>query len=206
MVGRIFAINLSIVVFCMIVAVTESQNWRGNTESFGTWKAKRCRRCVIQYRTYCGAWRSFVCKTRVTQLRCLTGWTHNGDYNCSIPICKPNCGSVGECVAPGKCDCKGLAGGQYCQYSLTESQNWTGHCALWRNFKCYMPVTKLRCSTGWTHNGDYNCSIPICKPNCGSVGECVAPGKCDCKGLTEGQYCQELLNSSPRNASENNGQ
>ncbi|XP_060605589.1 anterior pharynx in excess protein 1-like, partial [Ruditapes philippinarum] len=107
----------------MIVALTESQNWTGNTESYKVWKAETCRKCIAQYRWYCDRWRIVTCNRHVTKLRCTTGWTHNGDYNCSIPICKLNCGSVGECVAPGKCDCKGLAEGQFCQESLTESQN-----------------------------------------------------------------------------------
>ncbi|XP_060583831.1 hedgehog-interacting protein-like [Ruditapes philippinarum] len=121
--GRILTI---IVVFCMIVAVTESQNWTGNTESYKVRKSETCRRCVEQLPTYCARFRIIICNTYATKLRCSTGWTHNGDYNCSIPICRPTCGSVGECVAPGKCDCKGLAKGQYCQESLTESQKWTG--------------------------------------------------------------------------------
>ncbi|XP_060598180.1 uncharacterized protein LOC132751968 isoform X3 [Ruditapes philippinarum] len=141
------------VLFMVLLAVTEGQDWRGNTEPYKVWQSDTCRRCICRYGGYCAQWRYFTCNTLVTKLRCLRGWRHRGDYNCNIPICRPNCGLVGECVAPGKCDCKGLAIGQYCQELICSYQRpcYPGNC--YSNNRC-------NCTSGFTKESsasEYGC-------------------------------------------------
>ncbi|XP_060593812.1 uncharacterized protein LOC132748257 [Ruditapes philippinarum] len=143
MTPKFFGIHFSVLVICMFITVGKSQ-WRGNTESYKEWEQSTCSYCICRYSGYCALWRNVTCDSLVTKYRCLGGWRHNGDNNCNIPICKPDCGSVGECKAPGKCDCKGQAEGQYCQTLVCSyaSPCYPGNCYKKSLCKCNRGFTK----------------------------------------------------------------
>ncbi|XP_052094849.1 uncharacterized protein LOC127730466 isoform X2 [Mytilus californianus] len=52
--------------------------------------------------------------------------------------------------------------------------------------------TEYFCCTGWTHNGDQNCSIPVCSSVCQNGGSCINPDTCHCAAGYEGSTCQSI--------------
>ncbi|XP_045170153.2 uncharacterized protein LOC123532684 isoform X7 [Mercenaria mercenaria] len=145
-------ISFSILFIFTLFSVAESQNWRGNTYSYKRWDRRTCRYCICWYGWGCGWWRYYRCDVLVDAYRCRSGWTHNGDYNCDIPICRPNCGP-GECTDPNVCDCKGLATGQFCQTLVCSYERpcYPGNC--YNNNKC-------NCTAGFTKESalsEYGC-------------------------------------------------
>ncbi|XP_052809614.1 uncharacterized protein LOC128238075 [Mya arenaria] len=54
------------------------------------------------------------------------------------------------------------------------------------------------CKAGWTHNGNRNCNIPICRPTCRNGGTCESPNVCDCPSTSTGGSCQTLTCSYRR--------
>ncbi|XP_052796107.1 uncharacterized protein LOC128228685 isoform X2 [Mya arenaria] len=54
------------------------------------------------------------------------------------------------------------------------------------------------CKAGWTHNGNWNCNIPVCRPTCKNGGTCESPNVCDCPSTSTGGSCQTLTCSYQR--------
>ncbi|XP_053374452.1 uncharacterized protein LOC123532684 isoform X3 [Mercenaria mercenaria] len=146
-----FGVTCSFLIIFTQIALINSQNWRGNIETYKVWKPSTCKRCICQYPTYCGQYRYFTCMAQVDEKRCQPGWRHRGDYNCNIPICRPNCGP-GECIAPNTCDCKNLAVGAFCQTLICSYDRpcYPGNC--YDNNKC-------NCTAGFTKesSSEYGC-------------------------------------------------
>ncbi|XP_052799140.1 uncharacterized protein LOC128230732 [Mya arenaria] len=107
-IGVMFVLSLA------LVQNVSAQNWSGQLISYREQVETVCSRCLCQYWWGCSQWRNYRCCAWVTKYRCANGWTHNGNKNCTIPICSPRCMNAGECIQPNICDCKGLANGPYC--------------------------------------------------------------------------------------------
>ncbi|XP_076439275.1 uncharacterized protein LOC143278130 isoform X2 [Babylonia areolata] len=67
-------------------------------------------------------------------------------------------------------------------------RTWLG-CCLYKTIR--QPQTKITkfCCSGWKHNGDKNCKIPVCQPDCMNGGTCTKPGKCSCPRQYTGPRC-----------------
>lgn len=85
--------------------------------------------------------------------------------NCDVAICDSECSLNGECVSPGKCECKKGWMGANCQQCVTNCLN-NGYCAPDNPNKC-------NCPSGWAGR---NCQIrmkPLCfKSTCKNGGRC----------------------------------
>ncbi|CAG2213724.1 unnamed protein product [Mytilus edulis] len=89
-----------------------------------TWSGKTCSRAVkyFRYESYCTCrwWGRCIHRRRIqrihfsTETFCCTGWKHNGNRNCNIPICSPECQNGGTCSGPNVCVCPAGYKGDIC--------------------------------------------------------------------------------------------
>ncbi|VDI20026.1 Hypothetical predicted protein, partial [Mytilus galloprovincialis] len=68
-------------------------------------------------------------------------------------------------------------------------KTWPGIC--WSHGTVHYPVFGYEnvCSSGWRHNGNQNCNIPICSPPCMNGGTCYSPNRCYCATGYQGDIC-----------------
>ncbi|XP_063408823.1 uncharacterized protein LOC134692303 [Mytilus trossulus] len=70
-------------------------------------------------------------------------------------------------------------------------ETWPGIC--WSRRTEHYPVYGYQtlCSSGWRHNGDNNCNIAICDPECRNGGTCYHPNRpCRCRNGYQGDICE----------------
>lgn len=132
-----------------------------------------------------------VCRTR-NSTHCCPGWTSRpNSLLCVVPLCRPDCGSPGACIAPNMCRCPGGVEAPSC------NPNGGG-------FYPYMPRTRggcrricmnggtctngtCACAPGWS--GEF-CTEPICREPCLHGGRCIAPDRCVCFHGLSGTRCE----------------
>ncbi|XP_053393448.1 uncharacterized protein LOC128555331 isoform X2 [Mercenaria mercenaria] len=75
---------------------------------------------------------------------------------------------------------------------------WWWGCSYWRYHWKTEYYNDHFCRPGWTHNGNQNCNIPVCRPYCRNGGTCVNPNVCDCPSWSQGIGCASLTCSYKR--------
>ncbi|XP_053393446.1 uncharacterized protein LOC123564849 [Mercenaria mercenaria] len=84
--------------------------------------------------------------------------------------------------------------GRYYKIRRSQTIRW-GYCACWyRRWGCSyyrwywrtQYYDEYLCQPGWTHNGDQNCNIPVCRPSCQNGGTCENPNWCNCPSTHTG--------------------
>nr|XP_022304679.1 uncharacterized protein LOC111111817 [Crassostrea virginica] len=75
-----------------------------------------------------------------------------------------------------------------CKYAT-----WNG-CKIWGNIPVAVPNREPYCCSGWRHNDNNICNIPICPYDCGGYnkGRCIKPDECQCKPDYTGKYCTTI--------------
>ncbi|XP_053393450.1 uncharacterized protein LOC123562440 isoform X2 [Mercenaria mercenaria] len=69
---------------------------------------------------------------------------------------------------------------------------WRGGCSYTRWYWKTEYYFYSQCRPGWTHNGDENCNIPVCRPTCQNGGTCISPNTCKCPSTSRGPVCGDL--------------
>ncbi|XP_037292481.1 fibrillin-2 isoform X3 [Manduca sexta] len=130
-----------------------------------------------------------VCRSR-NSTHCCPGWTSRpNSLLCLVPICRPDCGSPGACIAPNMCRCPGGmeapscgVGGMYPYPARTQ-----GGCRrICMNGGTCTNGT-CACAPGWS--GEF-CTEPICREPCLHGGRCIAPDRCVCFHGLSGTRCE----------------
>ncbi|CAC5362756.1 unnamed protein product [Mytilus coruscus] len=106
--------KLSLVLCCVFLFIGTVQPWSGHV----------CQRLAsyFRYNSYCRCWSWWWCTHwggvrrtyYYTENYCCPGWRHNGDQDCIIPICSPQCKNFGKCVNPNACECTAGHSGDIC--------------------------------------------------------------------------------------------
>ncbi|XP_022304673.1 uncharacterized protein LOC111111813 [Crassostrea virginica] len=88
--------------------------WSGNV--CYRWRTYIFSRWGCRYSTWKGCWDwepGYIFTDQVPY--CCSGWRHNGNNICSIPICPNGCGEYkGRCIKPDECQCNPGYTGKYC--------------------------------------------------------------------------------------------
>ncbi|XP_052682288.1 uncharacterized protein LOC128162907 [Crassostrea angulata] len=103
-------------ILCLMCFVGLVSAWTGNTDYRWRIKCEWVWGCRYQTWSACCSWGWITVEVRYKEYFCLTGWTHNGNRDCTIAICPYDCGgsSRGTCISPGVCRCNAGYTGTYC--------------------------------------------------------------------------------------------
>ncbi|XP_052246353.1 anterior pharynx in excess protein 1-like [Dreissena polymorpha] len=104
----------ALLVACLYVVPTNA--WQGNYETYLVRRERLKSYCVCWYWWWGCSHRRYYWETYYTyENRCRVGWDHNGNQDCIIPICNPNCANGGTCLNPNTCSCPSTSSGPSCQ-------------------------------------------------------------------------------------------
>ncbi|XP_052799382.1 protein kinase C-binding protein NELL1-like [Mya arenaria] len=109
-----------VVVAALAVTLVTSQSWSGNylrrygVTGYTSFWYCRCR-YWYRWRSWCPAYSYFRRPVYGYIYYCKPGWTHTGNRNCNIPICRPSCKNGGTCESPNVCKCPSTSTDGSCQ-------------------------------------------------------------------------------------------
>lgn len=122
---------------------------------------------------------TYACTTNGTVV-CRSGY-EDPETLCKTPICQPDCGSHGTCVAPNTCACKIGWEGNHCDRCLPLPGCVHGTCT--EAFEC-------NCDSGYEGG---LCKRPVCDPKCGTHGTCTDVDTCTCHPGWTGSTCETCV-------------
>ncbi|XP_060601820.1 uncharacterized protein LOC132755046 [Ruditapes philippinarum] len=141
---------ITTVVFYIVLLET-ADAWRGNYYSVRRSRNVLERYCACWYYWWgCSYWRYYWRTHYYYEYICRPGYTHNGDRNCNIPVCRPTCQNGGTCTSPNVCQCPSWSQGVGCA-SLTCSYRkpcYPGNCTSGTDCTCEPGFIKQSQSDG----------------------------------------------------------
>ncbi|KAL3832122.1 hypothetical protein ACJMK2_023795 [Sinanodonta woodiana] len=101
--------DTSVMLFLCILVLSQvhktNSEWRGHYIKARGYKHHQERYCASSFLSWCTTYKHRLVFEKYYFYQCQVGWMHNGDNNCNIPICSPECQHGGICVAPDDCNC-----------------------------------------------------------------------------------------------------